>query len=392
MKRKLKALLFRFLVLFLVLYACYILLRQKEDTSVELQLKQQLDLAIEEHAQQVLGKHLINYNITTSRETRQKIKTTQTRFVCYICQGSWLAEAPKRARYRHDEKCIEGWPSLERLDLQELTELFCNRLAGKRILIAGPLPFYHAQTLLLEALAKHDGTSYPRRNPESSSHYFVCGGSQYEEQPLPNSTYNPRNALKWKSSSHNMTRISFSLSDSLLPFYDAKDGEITEPIVDSRTQVRVQVSNWLNESEKAQILILNKGPIPAPAWTFDGGGTGNWSFVQKENGSQEETLTAKVVNAAFDVVSEVYLPELLRTLDAVEEGIKQYTIFIGSWYQQPTCTNFGLNASFRTTRLFWEPYHRIDPWSLYYNTQGMIVSIRIDRLALLTSPVSLHYR
>jgi hypothetical protein len=242
------------------------------------------------------------------------------------------------------------WPSLETLELKDLIELFCEQLSGKRILLVGPHAFHHVQTLLLEALAKHDKRPYTYGYPDSGRHYLVCRDAQKSQDP-----------------SFNLTHISFSLSDTLFPIQG--DDEINGPDVDPRTGIRIQHSYWFKESWKAELLILNKGPIPAPASTYDGG-TGNWSFTQRDNEAQEEeTLSARIVKAAFDVIFQVYVPQLLHTLNVIA-GIKSDTVFFGPWFQQPVCTNAGLDAKFRTTRLFWDPYDSVDPWSLYYNTQG----------------------
>jgi len=146
------------------------------------------------------------------------------------------------------------------------------------------------------------------------------------------------------------------------------------------------MSEWFSKAQKAQVLIMNKGPIPAPASTF-GSPTGNWSFTEKvpqevRAGFQDSHLTFRVINAALHAVFQEYLPDLMQALDALALTRKPQRIFLGSWYQQPVCTNAGLGLGIRTTSLIWERntnarIRRVDPWTLYYNAQGwhtMIVS------------------
>ncbi|KAF9453977.1 hypothetical protein P691DRAFT_693593 [Macrolepiota fuliginosa MF-IS2] len=175
--------------------------------------------------------------------------------------------------------------------------------------------------------------------------------------------------------------MSFSLSDTLYAVRDPQDESITQPLVDSKTGVRTHNSHWLAASQKAHVVILNKGPRPAPAWTFDGG-SGNWSFardiLQELNGPRERSLSANVITAALHAVYQVYLPELIRSMNALQQDTRSSKLFLGSWYQQATCTNAGLSSVLRTTRLIWESdvkknQRQIDPWTLYYNTQIYII-------------------
>lgn len=353
-------LVFRLLLFFLVCYAWRSFWLGKDipsfDSTVERRFKHYLDTTISWHTEQLLGHHQTHL-IPHAR--RRKISTIQARLGCYARNGFWslLSE-----RYHHNGTCIEEWPSLENLELKDLIKLFCQLLSGKRILLVGPHAFHHIQTLLFEALAKHDEKSYSSGYPDSGRHYLVCRDAQKAQDP-----------------SFNLTHISFSLSDTLFPIQG--DDEINGPEVDPRTGVRVHNSYWFKELWKTQLLILNKGPIPAPASTYDGG-TGNWSFIRQANeAGEEDNLSARIVKAAFDIIFQVYIPQLLHTLNVLE-GTKSNTVFFGPWFQQSICTNSGLNAKFRTTKLFWEPYDQVDPWSLYYNTQGRGLYVCFGPIAL----------
>lgn len=343
---------------------CYITIQSQSNT------KDTLDRAIARHVELAL-RHLV------PGEAMEAIRKAQTQLACYVQHGTWLAQDRNHIRYHHDLGCLENWSSLEGLNLPQITSLLCSHISGKRIQLVGPRTFYHAQTLILQALALHDNKSYPSRGPESGTHYFVCGDSRNKgESPLIPS--NPRN-FSSRILSVDSTRLSFSLSDHLTFPQRSQHRMASQPIVDPQTGIRSYMSDWFSKTQKAQVLIMNKGPIPAPASTF-GSSTGNWSFTKKvpqevRAGFQDSDLTFRVINAALHAVFQEYLPDLVQALDALALSNKLRRIFLGSWYQQPVCTNAGLGPDIRTTSLIWERntdarIRRVDPWTLYYNTQG----------------------
>lgn len=331
--------------------------------------KNPLDIAIATHIELTL-RHLV------PGEAIEAIRKTQ-KLACYIQHGTWIIQGRNHAHYRHDLNCLENWSSLEELDLPQITSLLCSHISGKRVHLVGPRAFYHAQTLLLQALAFHDNKSYSSRGPESGAHYFVCGGSRNKQQPPSTLPFNPRNAsFSSRIPSVESTRLSFSLSDRL---QGSQHRMVSQPVVDPRTGIRTYISEWFSKTQKAQILIVNKGPIPAPASTF-GSPTGNWSFTklipqEVRTGLQDNDLTFQIINAALYAVFQEYLPDLLHAFDALHLTSKPQRIFFGSWYQQPICTNAGLSSGIRTTSLIWERntsarIRQVDPWTLYYNAQG----------------------
>ncbi|KAJ3569604.1 hypothetical protein NP233_g4938 [Leucocoprinus birnbaumii] len=367
---------FKFCTWLIALYCLrYTLVQFSGKLDLEHDLKQQLDFAIAGHTRQIL-RHLVIHQVAGPKAAIEKIRETQMRLACYINRGVWSVEGRKTMRYRHDSRGCLGrhWPSLEDLDLLQVTSLFCNRMRGKRVLLVGPRAFYHAQTLLLQALATHDNKSYPSRSPESGSHYFICGDSGNAVEPSTVLPFNPRNASsRHPSALNNSTRLLFSLSDVLTP----QDRMSPLPIINPKTGIRTYASNWLADSSKYQVLILNKGPMSAPASTYDGH-TGNWSFVQAipqelYHGFQTSNLTLRVINAAFHTVLQEYIPDLLQALKALPPSYKVQRIFTGPWYQQPICTNAGLDSSYRVADLIWANTSLVDPWSLYYNTQVYII-------------------
>jgi len=346
---------------------CYLTIRSQSDT------KDTLDRAIARHVELAL-RHLI------PGEAMEAIRKAQTQLACYVQHGTWMVQDQSRIQYHHDLSCLENWSSLEGLNLPQITSLLCSHISEKRVQLVGPRTFYYAQTLILQALALHDNKSYPSRGPESGTHYFVCGGSRNKEEPPLILPSNPRNAsFSSRIPSVDFTRLSFSLSDRLTFPQRSQHRMASQLVVDPQTGIRSYMSDWFSKTQKAQVLIMNKGPIPAPASTF-GSPTGNWSFTKKMPQEvrarfQDSDLTFRVINAALHAVFREYLPDLVQALDALALSRKPQRIFLGSWYQQPVCTNAGLGPEIRTTSLIWERntnarIRRVDPWTLYYNTQG----------------------
>ncbi|KAG7449762.1 uncharacterized protein BT62DRAFT_928496 [Guyanagaster necrorhizus] len=51
------------------------------------------------------------------------------------------------------------------------------------------------------------------------------------------------------------------------------------PYIGPLTGVRIHDTFWLCQARKADVILMNRGPIPAPAWTYDGTLRGNWSYI-----------------------------------------------------------------------------------------------------------------
>ncbi|KAF8496435.1 hypothetical protein F5888DRAFT_1804131 [Russula emetica] len=66
-------------------------------------------------------------------------------------------------------------------------------------------------------------------------------------------------------------------SGNLNPSPTQEDVRLSVPSVDPRTSVRVIDSRWVRyaSSSKADIIVLNRGPLPAPAWSYNNNNNNN---------------------------------------------------------------------------------------------------------------------
>jgi hypothetical protein len=197
--------------------------------------------------------------------------------------------------------------------------------------------------------------------------------------------------------------MQYAQSWSLYPGLDKDDLAYTTPTVDHSNRVRVKEVYWLGSARRADLIVLNRGPIPAPAWTYDGSVTGNWSFVHclpyliplasfvPRSKSPDDLKTLSIMNAAMSVTISKFLPEVLRTLRVLrsDAGIKLKTIiWHGSLYRfrrgQREDSTDGFATGARAEEYFsailekWSKNHTTgggneeDFWNLYYDTQGTL--------------------
>ena len=111
---------------------------------------------------------------------------------------------------------------------------------------------------------------YPTKSPPHSSFHSSSGlGSDanydYESPALAN-------IQSTNSSSGSSSLLRFLNSGHLNPSPTQEDVRLSSvPSVDPRTGVRVTDSRWVRyaASSKADILVLNRGPLSAPAWSYN---------------------------------------------------------------------------------------------------------------------------
>jgi hypothetical protein len=202
------------------------------------------------------------------------------------------------------------------------------------------------------------------------------------------------------------------------------------PSVDPRTGARVIDSRWVRyaASSKADILVLNRGPLPAPAWSYNknknNGGSESparnltWlstlrALEQKhaepfsdlfadvlsrldhhhdhdhdhdDSESAEPDVIKLVIDAALHSTIGTFLPSLLSTLSRLREhaghrpilGTKP-VLWYGSWFLPVSCAPDSLSV-FSSSESD-DPRHLLaqllaqaeamnNPWSAYYNAQG----------------------
>ena len=188
------------------------------------------------------------------------------------------------------------------------------------------------------------------------------------------------------------------------------------PSVDPRTGVRVTDSRWVRHaaSSKASILVLNRGPLPAPAWSHHDAASSarnlTWlttlRALEQEHAEPLSDLFADVlsrldrhlplesdtkelaIGAALHSTISTFLPSLLSTLNKLREhaghrailGGKKPVLWYGSWFLPVSCAPKSLSVFSSSSesdpwrllvRLLAQAEAMDNPWSAYYNAQGL---------------------
>ncbi|KAH9996666.1 hypothetical protein BJV74DRAFT_827424 [Russula compacta] len=225
--------------------------------------------------------------------------------------------------------------------------------------------------------------------------------------------------------------LRFLHSGNLNPSPTQEDSDpqlgIGVPLVDPRTGVRVVDSRWVRQvASKASILILNRGPLPAPAWSYgdkekDKGDSISaarnnltWLSILRAlekqhaepplssspfadvlsrldhllllpSASHDDDFQKRLLSAALHSTISTFLPSLLSTLTKLREHAghrailgKKPVLWYGSWFLPLSCAPdslsvFSQNSNSDPRRLLArllaqaEAVH--NPWSAYYNAQ-----------------------
>ncbi|KAJ7502886.1 hypothetical protein B0H11DRAFT_607882 [Mycena galericulata] len=236
----------------------------------------------------------------------------------------------------------------------------CALLRSQKILLVGPETTFYLHSLWMRAQETYENRLHECFGYESCSHH-IC---------LPPGYATPKGHYKLPPQDRNKELVAsgsvllrYVLSTSLHTANDKNDTGYTQPVVDPATGIRLKNAPWLYQARKSNIVIMNRGPVPAPAWTFAGDKTfGNWSFVRQlpwhlgPGGS----LPMEIVNAAFHETVTRFIPEVLqslRTLQADPLIRSKILVWHASWF-----SGFVELKSFSSKNVG-------DPWALYYNAQ-----------------------
>ncbi|KAG5645425.1 hypothetical protein DXG03_006249 [Asterophora parasitica] len=241
----------------------------------------------------------------------------------------------------------------------------CSSLAGKRVLLIGPQSTYHLHSLWLHALQAHENRYITCYGPAFCNSHHVCRSANLA----------------------NSSTIRYILSTTLHASPDPKDPAYTLPTIDPSTAVRTNNAFWLRHASHAHVIVINHGPLPAPASTYTGDPFegGNWSFADALyddrataylNGDRHSRALT-IVNAALHATLTKFLPATLRALDALQNlqssSTPKLLVWHGSWYLQRRCLAAGQSKHAFTVPDLLNPPRNIDPWSLYYNAQGKCI-------------------
>ncbi|KAJ7188583.1 hypothetical protein C8R46DRAFT_1055171, partial [Mycena filopes] len=228
-----------------------------------------------------------------------------------------------------------------------------------KILLVGPETTYYLHSLWLKALEIHEHRIHECPGPEFCKFHHICLPTDYTS-PRDRYKLPPKDAELVASDS---ALLRYVLSTSLYAAKDRDDAGYTEAVVDPATGVRLKNGFWLLHARKADVILFNRGPIPAPAWTFAGDNTqGNWSFAQElpRHLGEGNSLGTEIINAAFHATVTRFIPDVLQTLQVIQKdpSIRRKTLaWHASWFLEADFQKF-----LSTRRLE-------DPWALYYNAQ-----------------------
>ncbi|KAL1751494.1 hypothetical protein FB107DRAFT_293864 [Schizophyllum commune] len=305
------------------------------------------------------------------------LETNQKALACFVNQGTWTrADDSNQVSFQPDYSCLgkapSSYPQASAADL-------CTTISSQKVLLVGSEATHHLHTLWLDALDE-DHTCL---GPEFCTFHHVClppsmrtGAARAE----PRFKKLPRDQDLAELGS---ALVRFSLSSSLL--VPDSPRVWSEVRVGPRTGVRARDSNWLEQARRSQVAVMNRGPVPAPAATYNLSDASDalehwevsWRDVLEKAGNNDyvgsgerQSRIDRLVNAALDVTLRSMLPEVIETLARMREDdivSKNTLIWHGAWYKQPQCAS-GKSSSSNVLSEVLDP--SLDPWTLYHNLQA----------------------
>jgi hypothetical protein len=344
------------------------------------------------------------------------------------------------------------------VDLETLRAQACHILRGKSVLLVGPHEtLYQLHSYLLVALHPDaDADADPNTNPIPGTAIAPtmrpsCPGATLSyscpSHPLchptklpPQSSFHPGSSSSSSSGSGSDTNYydyespstladtpsTNSSSGSLLRFLnsgnlnpsttrreDVRLSSVPSVHVDPRTGTRVIDSRWVRyaASSKADIIVLNRGPLPAPAWSYNKNASpgparnsnltwwltplraleqkhrhteplsdlfaGILSRLDDDDDDDDPSAepdtdpTKLVLNAALHSTISTFLPSLLSTLSRLRENAaaghhhrppilgskKKPVLWYGSWFLPVSCAPDSLSVFFSSDSESDDPRH-----------------------------------
>lgn len=315
----------------------------------------------------------------------EHIQTLQESLKCFVERGTWTttntllpSESPQNSKgfsvlktpiYIPGKSCF---PSAD--------PHVCSLLPAKKILMVGPETTFHLHSLWLRSLEIHEQRSHTCLGPEFCTFHHICQPPAPNLMDVDTAVSLERNKKLPRESdlvASGSAILRYIQSTSLLASPDPGADAYVLSRIDPVTGVREKNVYWQNQARRADVVIMNRGPIPAPASTWTGDAAGNWSFVEQVPlelpDSAFSGFGGSIINAAVHVTIRTFLPDILRTLHTIQTdpAIRSKTlIWHGSWYMLPDCSRGEQSA---TENIF---NVATDPWSLYYNTQGQLLIYR----------------
>ncbi|TRM69195.1 hypothetical protein BD626DRAFT_446949 [Schizophyllum amplum] len=329
------------------------------------------------------GQYLVDESV------QHNIQAKQDALHCFVSRGTWATntqDSDSRPTFHPEWTCLNTSASSENISApppdtalpHHIARSLCTSLSTRKVLLVGPEATHHLHTLWLDAIDE-DHTCL---GPEFCTFHHICLPPH-----MRNATSRAEPRFKKLPGDQDLVSLGsallrFSLSSAL--FVAADPRAYSEVRVDRATGVRARDSNWFELARRSHVVVLHRGPLPAPAPTYnvsdEPGALDRWELswadVLRHGGdSRTDYYTGPdgrlsrvdgLVNAALDATLDTVLPEIIETLLLVRKDdvvSKNALMWHGAWYKQPRCAsqNRVSDANVFDSSL--------DPWSLYHNLQ-----------------------
>ncbi|KAF9070775.1 hypothetical protein BDP27DRAFT_566407 [Rhodocollybia butyracea] len=279
-------------------------------------------------------------------------------------------ERVKSHEFLHSSCSVNSAESFHIADL-------CSLLPSKKVLFVGPETTFHLHANLLQALEIHENRSHSCLGSEFCTFHQICRAPRRNSLMSSEPFFPPGGFKKYPSNrelaASQSSILKYILSNSLYTGPDMRDARYSDPVaqVDPYTGVRQKEMYWLGQARKADLLVLHRSPLPAPAWTYDGTRRGDWSSVFPGDRLSGKEFGERILDYALRATVDRFLPETVATLNRLESLEKQRVLWHGSWYIEPTCVKHDA----RGKSVFDSD---LDPWTLFYNAQGKMIHLSLS--------------
>jgi len=329
----------------------------------------------------VLDDEIDKLRVHSASQSTTRLQSIQDRIFCLALNGTWRVMEPFETRlyypnstrypilqeYIFSEECF---PSAASFLLS--VESLCSQLQGEKIVFIGSDTTYRLHISWLEALEAHEGRSHACLGTEFCTFHQICREPAKDGEPFRV----PGGFVKYPSNrdllSTHSAILRFFSSPSLYAGKNPGNPRYTNAYaqIDATTGIRMREMFWLSHVRKSHIIVLNRGPIPAPSWTYDGTDNGNWSFLDEVSPALFQIAgteqAQKIVAAALDVTISRFLPEVIQTLEVIrqEPDIRNKVLI---WHGNRFAASRSCANASNDRKL---PFPADNPWSFYYNAQG----------------------
>lgn len=296
--------------------------------------------------------------------------------------GSWHVRESLKWRWHASPSCAASAPAASRVEPQLSRRQFCELLAHKSILMAGDTPQFGLHDLLLDWTSARPqscyGDLYCKEHPlcadvlaqsPAAVEAWAADERVYDLLPEPEVGRHGGSRARGRDDEHahaDDAEDTFIVDDELSPVTDQAEphrlqkrsryqspseatsfryrrtdglrysaGASHPTFVHPATGVREVNQLWLADSRRSDVVIIAKSPLPLPVTGINATWDAWWSEAQ---GGVEGA--ARVLEAAWRITEDVWLPELIDTLKAVRgppSPQDQLVVYRGSWRAHADC-------------------------------------------------------